>query len=170
MRRADSLPSPATAAGALSDRRMFPRYPAWLDARVHAMDTPTSAQATVIDISEGGALVLTQPGYTAGDTLIITLVLSQHQFMLEGLVLAAEPSWMGDMVHVRFRPWPPRERLLLLKLIDELHAGFEQHQVAIWAHSGRHREAHPIAVRDMTVSEPTTRTPVRMLARRRTKR
>lgn len=162
-------PAPSTA-GMLSNRRTFPRYPAWLDARVHTIDGPTSAPGTLIDISEGGALVLTQPGFAVGASVGLTLVLSSHHFTLDGVVLLAEGSWMGEMLHVRFHPWPPRERLLLLKLIDDLHTGFEEHQVAIWTRTTRAPKSPARAPRALqVVSEQSNQVPARGAGRRRTR-
>ena len=164
------MPEAQSTAGKLSDRRTFPRYPAWLDARVHSADGPTSAPGTLVDISEGGALVLTQPGFPIGANVGLTLVLSSHHFTLDGIVLLAEGSWMGEMLHVRFHPWPPRERLLLLRLIDDLHAGFEEHQVAIWTHSTRPRENPGRGPRELhLVPDPPGQIPGRALGRRRTR-
>lgn len=112
----------------LSDRRRFRRYPAVLDARLHVGAARMTSPATVVDLSEGGALVQVQQDVADGTPVTVSLVLDGDIADFPGLAVRSEDCWAGIMVHVQFDELNARDRLMLFQVLDILQDGYDEHQ------------------------------------------
>jgi hypothetical protein len=130
-------PGDAEAAAApLTNRRGHRRFPAWLDVALTEPGRRTSAPATVVDLSLGGALIQTHQAVAPGSAATISLTSRHGPAVLAGTIIRDEATWTGHLLHMEFASPDAASRLALCKLLDELEHDFRRHQVGI---AVRHR-------------------------------
>ena len=97
----------ATTLFRSGERRRIPRHQAWQPVTLAGPALREREPATLLDISGAGALLKLAPGQHAPRTLGIRLRLTGKEDILTATVLTTEPSWNGDLVHVRFEVMTP---------------------------------------------------------------
>lgn len=97
----------ATTLFRSGERRRIPRHQAWQPVTLAGPGLREREPATLLDISGAGALLKLAPGQHAPRTLGIRLRLTGKEDILTATVLTTEPSWNGDLVHVRFDALTP---------------------------------------------------------------
>jgi hypothetical protein len=120
-------------ASELANRRGHRRYPAWIDVSLSNHEANTSAPATIVDLSLGGALIQTHHALEAGDMISVTLSAPPGPIALSGMVVRVESSWTGHLLHIEFETLDPASRLAYCRLLDELEFDFRRHQLGIAA-------------------------------------
>ncbi len=123
----------AGADNALSNRRGHRRYPAWIEVALTDPEARTSAPATVVDMSLGGALVQTHQAIPIGATASLTMNSVRGPVSLEGRVVREEQEWTGNLLHLEFTEPDPATRLTLCRILDDLENDFRRHQQDIVA-------------------------------------
>jgi hypothetical protein len=84
---------------ALHERRRYPRYLAWLDAVAAEQPDGERFEATIVDISLGGALIQSGAGAPAGSELRVTA----DGFSVVAKVLRSEERGAGMMTNLQFQ-------------------------------------------------------------------
>ena len=97
----------ATTLFRSGERRRIPRHQAWQPVTLAGPGLREREPATLLDNSGAGALLKLAPGQHAPRTLGIRLRLTGKEDILTATVLTTEPSWNGDLVHVRFDAMTP---------------------------------------------------------------
>ena len=97
----------ATTLFRSGERRRIPRHQAWQPVTLAGPALREREPATLLDISGAGALLKLAPGQHAPRTLGIRLRMTGKEDILTATVLTTEPSWNGDLVHVRFDAMTP---------------------------------------------------------------
>jgi hypothetical protein len=118
---------------ALANRRGHRRYPAWIEVSLSDPARKTSAPATVVDLSLGGALVQSHQAVEPGTVAVISMPSGRGTITLRGTVVRNEQSWTGHLLHIEFAGTDPAARLTLCHLLDELEREFLRHQREIVA-------------------------------------
>jgi hypothetical protein len=120
--------------GTLGNRREHRRYPAWIETALTNPEARTSAPATVLDISLGGASLQTHQLVEEGGEVALTINSPLGALSLQGRVVRDEPSWTGSILHIEFLDPGPVGRLTLCRLLDELEQDYRRHQQEFSSH------------------------------------
>ncbi|MCA9829303.1 MAG: PilZ domain-containing protein [Dehalococcoidia bacterium] len=99
------------------ERRAHTRYPVSIPAVIDAAPGAEPLPATVVDISLGGALLVTPQQLEPGSTVSIELHASPHFLWLFARVVATSEEGPSIRVHVAFTS---TDKSTLMSLIDQL--------------------------------------------------
>ena len=113
---------------AATNRRAYPRYPAWFPVEVTLADGAPSLPGMLCDVSEGGALVWAFCETTPGDHAVVDVTFRSARFKLPAEVRSVERQWDTVILHLKFEDGYAESSPRLGALIGELREHFQSYQ------------------------------------------
>lgn len=113
---------------ATQNQRAYPRYPLWLPVEARTRPGGDRRQATLCDLSRGGALVWGYWSEATRGEMTFSFNYRGRRFELTGDVVDTEPMWDTVLAHVRFADGAGESQDELTELLDDLRVNFEEHQ------------------------------------------
>jgi c-di-GMP-binding flagellar brake protein YcgR len=113
---------------AAREHRRDRRYPLWMTVSLEDVEARTTAGATLVDISSGGALLKVDGTVDPAGEVVLTVPFSGGAEHIRARVVQGEHSWEGTHLHLQFNELDQNDQAALDTFVVRLKTEFTQLQ------------------------------------------